>query len=305
MDNENKKMYIVECILLSFGILWLISLLFQILDKLGIVKVKYIQWILVAVAIITVILLYIFKRKKTVIMSCVIFKRIVTLLNIDTFLNLFCMSLNIEKTMDYVNAKDLINVEWSIFSISIALFIFWHVYKTKQLYEKVKIESIEKLSIDNINKRTISKLIAQAGLINQFFPLAILIVNFLFLIGLTNMIYFAKNEILNSDQVLIKLGFYFSTNTLACLLLDIVWPIFVLRKDLLKKVQVTKDECKLLEKTNEFIEKIDNARNNIKNNTEIDESEKVDKLLKLNEIAYELCNKEIFDTKQIGEHEEK
>ena len=133
------------------------------------------------------------------------------------------MSLNISDKIKIYKINDIIKYSWTILSLSIAIFVVKYVVINKMLTNKER--KLEKPNnYDNFieDVKANEKYVENINL--EIFSIVLLLVN-----SLLNIIVLGVNFCIETNELLLKflstLGFYFSTNTFCCFIVNICSPI--------------------------------------------------------------------------------
>ncbi|MBR2405594.1 MAG: hypothetical protein IKB04_00895 [Clostridia bacterium] len=145
--------------------------------------------------------------------------------------------------------QNLISLEWSIFGIATTAFLVWNV---------VVVEFLKKKEPQNddmhglmIKRKIIEEKIEKYQTIGtKFNSLSLFIINLVLLVVTTATVYINEQgvEINLLNQNLAIASFYFCTNTIGCLLSDIISPLKQEKKQLEKDAQISSKD--IMEKQN-------------------------------------------------------
>lgn len=142
--------------------------------------------------------------------------------------------------------RDVLSTEWTIFGLSISIFLVWDVIytgyiKKKQPKIETDMDSVQKLET-LYQKQAVFKELESAR--SSIIILSINLVLLLLSSGLVHVIHMPDNII---TQNIVVCAFYFSTNTIIMLFLDILKPILEENKALKKDNLVIKEEFETIE----------------------------------------------------------
>lgn len=158
------------------------------------------------------------------------------------FLTIFALgSVKSELIWDANTASDMLSLQWSIFGLSLTIFLVWNVIiveflKNRQPKEPGSSELLQKYKLA-LEKRSFSQEIE-----TTFFSVVLLTINLFLLLVSTSLIYIsAKSESIITQNIL-HCSFFFTTNSIACLFLDILKPLKKDKADMLKDNNVTKED---------------------------------------------------------------
>ena len=158
------------------------------------------------------------------------------------FLTVFALgSIKNELIWDANMASDMLSLQWSIFGLSLTIFLVWNVIiveflKNKQPKEPDPSELFQKYKLA-LEKRSFSQEIE-----TTFFSVVLLTINLFLLILSTSLIYISANAESIITQNILHCSFFFTTNSIACLFLDILKPLKKDKADMLKNNNVTKED---------------------------------------------------------------
>lgn len=147
--------------------------------------------------------------------------------------------------------RALISLEWSIFGITITIFLVWNVIIVEYLKKK---KPICETSISPIKRM---RYIEDKGSFFQsastdFNSISLLIIDVLILTFATSSIYISSSEINLFNQNLAVIAFYFTSNTLLEFFLSILQPLKENKNEILDGTKVSQEE---VEEQNQIEEK--------------------------------------------------
>lgn len=156
-------------------------------------------------------------------------------------LNIIFMSISNELHWKENEIREVLTIEWTIFEVSMMIFLVWDVFyvnylKNKQPREDEKMDSIKKYKA-LLNKQTLF-----SDIVSAKSSIIILTVNLFLLAISSGMIYISNKPDSIVTQNIVVCTFYFSTNTLVILFIDILKPILAENKALKKANKITKEE---------------------------------------------------------------
>ena len=167
-------------------------------------------------------------------------------------ISLFCMvSLKAEIIWTLEKLEEIISLEWTIFGISITIFLVWNVLILQFLKSKkpTKENSDSLVNLmDYIRKKTAFH--GEATLI--FNTVYLLTINLLILIIATSLTLFSTQGVTIFNQTVVCITFYFCTNTICSLFLDILKPLNKEKTSMLKETKVTATELEFQNKVGEI-----------------------------------------------------
>lgn len=137
--------------------------------------------------------------------------------------------------------NDVLTLEWTIFGLSLTIFLVWNVLIVDFLKKK------QPTSADNpdffqkyillLEKQSFSQEVE-----TTFSTTVLLSINLLLLLLSSMLVYLVHKPENLLSQNIVCCAFYFSTNTILSLFFDLLKPLKVDKENLKKKNQVTKDE---------------------------------------------------------------
>lgn len=168
------------------------------------------------------------------------------------------ISVRPEIIWDRQGLKDFISLQWTIFGLSVTIFLVWEVVLSRMIKDQKpkKIGEPNLLSeIQFINeKREYRENISQ-----KYFLVFYLILNLFILLPATSYAYMPTIEISLFSQSLIITSFYICTNTLLQLLLDIIMLIFRAKKEAFSDNRITNQDIDKFNKTTDLLYKYADA----------------------------------------------
>lgn len=187
--------------------------------------------------------------------------------------------------------NDVLSVEWTIFGLSITIFLVWDVLflsylKKKQPVKHGDMDLIQ--SYELINK----KFSYYSEVEIEFLTIILLTINLVLLIISSVGVYIIHQPQNIFIQNLVILSFYFSTNTILSLLIDIIKPLWEERARLKKENQVTKEEMDSAQVNAIFQMVVDEVAEKIYSTEELSEEEKIKKKIKLLEGLKEMLKED-------------
>lgn len=136
---------------------------------------------------------------------------------------------------------EILSVQWTIFGLSLTIFLVWNVIiveflKNKQPKESDSSSLLSKYTLA-IEKKTFSQEIE-----TTFNTVVLLTINLFLLLLSTMAIYIsAKPESIVTQNILLC-SFFFTTNSIICLFIDILMPLKKDKAEMLKNNNVTKED---------------------------------------------------------------
>lgn len=178
--------------------------------------------------------------------------------------------------------KNVISLEWTIFGISITIFLVWNVVILNYLEKEKPIKPENQYSIQKweyISKK--EDFYPQASYL--FNTVTLLILNLFILLFATCSSYIVNQNVNLFNQNFVIVSFYFSSNTLIALLFDILHPLMKKKKEILEETKVTTSDIK---EKNELEEKIHNAAKLLKEIEKLESISEEQKEIMKTEIAF-------------------
>ena len=228
-----------------------------------------------------------------VVLSCLILVYIIVWVNsskktkLDNWLSLNCpklllyhiissitfISIKSEIIWSFEEMKDTVSLEWTIFGLSVTIFLVWNVVILQYLKDK-KPKKINDAGL--LQKRRFIKdktdFYHRASV--TFNTITLLTINLFVLIVTTAIVYIIKDTISLWNQNIVIFCFYFCTNTIIQLFLDIVQPLNEDKKSILKDTKVSNDEIKIQNEIDDQIGEIITTWNTLEKVESIDEEQK-------------------------------
>lgn len=157
------------------------------------------------------------------------------------FLILALRSIKSEPVWDTEAVLNILSVQWTIFGLSLTVFFVWNVIiveflKKRQPGVDDSADLLQKYKII-IEKKSYSQEVE-----TTFFAVTILTVNLFLLLLSTSQIYIVAEPDTLFTQTILRCSFFFTTNSIACLFLDILKPLKKEKTELIKNNNVTKAE---------------------------------------------------------------
>ena len=158
-----------------------------------------------------------------------------------TILLFLFLSISNTPIWDINEVHEVLSIEWTIFGLSIAIFLVWDVIyinylKKKQPYATDKMDFIKEYDLLN-EKQLFYNLVLTAKT-----SIILLSINLFFLVLSSALIYIYHMPESVIVQNIVVFTFYLSTNSIVMLFIDILQPILFEHKELSEKNRVTKEE---------------------------------------------------------------
>jgi hypothetical protein len=158
------------------------------------------------------------------------------------FLTIFALvSIKSEPTWDASTVYDMLSLQWTIFGLSLTIFLVWNVIiveflKNMQPKEPDSSDLFQKYKLV-LEKKSFSQEIE-----TTFSTIVLLTINLFLLLLSTSLIYIsAKYESIITQNIL-RFTFFFTTNSILCLFFDLLKPLKKDRAEMLKHNHVTKED---------------------------------------------------------------
>jgi hypothetical protein len=158
------------------------------------------------------------------------------------FLIVFALvSIRSEPTWDANTVYDILSLQWTIFGLSLTIFLVWNViivefFKNTQPKEPDPSDSFQKYKLV-LEKKSFSQ-----ELETTFSTIVLLTINLFLLLLSTSLIYISAEYESIITQNILRFTFFFTTNSIVCLFLDLLTPLEKDRAEMLKRNQVTKED---------------------------------------------------------------
>lgn len=188
---------------------------------------------------------------------------------------LFCSSLKREVFLTSTEMENMLSIEWTIFGISIAIFLIWNGVVIDGIKRNKPQKPGNHSDADTL-KYIMEKEAFFATVSIKYTTVNLLVINTMSLIVSTGCIYVLDSEWMLLRQIVLIFTFYLTTNSLILLITDILEPIFAEKKELLRNSKVSYEEVeqknRIIEKSNRMAEaieaiwKIDNLSKDEKEN---------------------------------------
>lgn len=174
--------------------------------------------------------------------------------------NIFFISIRSEVVWTQEEIKNLVSLEWTIFGISIAIFLVWNVLVVGKLRDSKPQKPTELSSLSTL--KYISEKGSFYGNVTMLFmTVSMLTCNLVLLTLATTFVYMGSNDLMILKQAVVTLTLYFSTNTILELFMDIVKPLNEEKKAWLQETKVTNTDVetqnRIIEKSNKTFIAID------------------------------------------------
>lgn len=137
--------------------------------------------------------------------------------------------------------SDVLSVEWTIFGFSLMIFLVWDVLFLKFLKNKQPVK-LEKQDFIQEYDWVKEKFSYYTEVETEFLTVILLVINLLLLIFSSSSVYITHKPEGIITQNIVILTFYFSTNTILSLFLDIIKPLWEEKTRLKKENELTKEE---------------------------------------------------------------
>ena len=204
-----------------------------------------------------------------------------------------------EVIWSFEEMKDAVSLEWTIFGLSVTIFLVWNVLILQYLKDKRPKKTND---AGLLQKRRFIK--DKADFYHRasvtFNTVTLLTINLFVLIITTAIVYIIKDDISLWNQNIVIFCFYFGTNTIIQLFLDILQPLNEDKKYILKETRVSNDEIKIQNEIDDQISEIITTWNTLEKVESIDEEQK--KLIKA-ELIYKLVGIKLIDSNKEDKEE--
>ena len=174
--------------------------------------------------------------------------------------NFFFVSIKSEVVWSHDEIRNLVSLEWTILSISIAIFLVWNALIVNKLKDSKPQKPTELSSLSTL-KYILEKGTFYGNATMLFMSINMLTCNLVLLTIATTLVYLGSNDFMILKQAVVTLALYFSTNTILELFMDILRPLNAEKKALLKETKVTNADVetqnRIIEKSNKTFTAID------------------------------------------------
>lgn len=170
-----------------------------------------------------------------------LFPRVIVLYAI---LLIFFTSIKNELVWSYEELKEVINIQWTIFGISVTVFVFWHVFTSERWKNYILTGKEEGNSLFKKKKYYEQKENNNLELSSSLISVVFLTVNLIIILIATGGVYLISQNNTIFLQTWVIFSFYMCTNTILGLLLDIILPLFKQKKQLYNENKLSEYEQK-------------------------------------------------------------
>ena len=184
-----------------------------------------------------------------------------------------CISIKTDVIFSIQELRDFLSLLWSIFGITITIFLVWNVLIVDYLKKKKPSKENITSPIDKwryiVEKGSFYKDASET-----FNSITMLLIELCALSFATVTAYIVWNDVNLFNQNLVIIAFYFSSNTLLDLFLGILRPLREEKKLLLKDTKISSEEVEECNKVAEKTEKLNTTLATIESSTAFDEEQK-------------------------------
>ena len=159
---------------------------------------------------------------------------------------LFSRSIRKEILWTVQEIAEVLSIIWTIFGLSITIFLVWNVLIVGYLKSKQPVEKKDSNLIEHYHY-LISRNTFVQDTKTLFNTVVFLVINLFVILMATTSVYLSKSPESLLTQNITICSFYFSTNTLVCLFLDILKPLQKDRKALIDQNQISSTEFEMAE----------------------------------------------------------
>lgn len=185
-------------------------------------------------------------------------------------------------------------MEWNIFGIAIAIFLFWYIFIEKYIRDSKPIKRNTNGPIEillYINEKSNF----QQSVDLLFMSVIIIIINMFMLIASTAMVFITTpNNINLFIQNIVIITFYLCTNSISSLFLDMIKPLFAEKNKILDENKMAKIDLENKNNTIKDVMQITELIETIEQANKIDDKQKIE----LINILVEDFIKQNFDNKE-------
>ena len=188
-------------------------------------------------------------------------------------ISLFSFSIRKEILWGTQEIQDVLTLIWTIFGLSITIFLVWNVLIVEYLKKNQPKETGEKDLIAKY-KLLLDKNSFVQDTKTTYNTVVLLTINLFVILVATSLIYLTKHPESLLTQNITICAFYFSTNTLASLFLDILKPLKKEKIDVLKQNGVSFNEIKIVEDGTQILNTIYTQLLKILSSTDLTDEQK-------------------------------
>lgn len=193
---------------------------------------------------------------------------------------LFFVSIKKDPIWDGTEVKDVISLQWTIFGISITVFLFWHVWFTGHL-KSIEPKKSENGGLLNTYDYLQSKKAVNRYLESTYSAVIYLLLNMLILMISSALVYVMDKGENTYAQITILFSMYLCTNTLGALFMDVLSPITEAKENFHIKYNFSKEDQLLENLIVEKVHGITNEAMKIREDSSLTDQEQAEKLLEL------------------------
>ena len=169
--------------------------------------------------------------------------------------------------------ENILSIQWTIFGLSLTIFLVWNVIIVEFLR---KTQPKDYNASDSIQQYQYlqQRILFSQNIEVTFSSVILLVANLFLLILSTVLVYITCVPTHIETQNMVICSFYFTTNSIVALFIDILRPLNKDKKDLLNENVVTKEELDQAETAIIFQTFIDGIKNDIMNSDKYTDEEK-------------------------------
>lgn len=247
---KNKWKILLAVFIVAFlGFLILFALFFNALFELNLISERLLKsGTCIATLIVSIfceiVAIILLKSDKKTKFGNWISNNIAKIMLAYTLLTVFLASIHPDVVMDFSDIKEIISLCWTIFGISIAIYLIWNVVTMDYLEEMKPIKPKSDLPI-KISVYIQEKSFFYSNAIWFFSNVNLLLINLYALIIASVLGYVIVREATILTQSITILTLFLCTNSIVSLFLDILKPYNKKKKAMLQETEVTKDDVEL------------------------------------------------------------
>lgn len=258
--TNNKVFGIIVFLLILFPVFCIAFSVIRVLCDYGLIRSEHLYWLSISISLVislgitTYVLIGVKKEKRSPIRN-LLYMGLPSIVLFCMLLNIFMSSFDSEVILSRADAKSIIEISWTIFSISTTFFLVWNAIIVPYLKRHEPTEAKNALLPDEyvyIEKKGSFYVSTKS----MYSSIVLLSVNLIALALSTIIFYVYSFEIELLTQFIVKATLILSINSIISLFLNILIPINEDKKELLMHKRVTSTD---INTQNELMRRLDNA----------------------------------------------
>lgn len=282
MKNKNGSIvfWLTLFLLTAISAFFVVFPVVKVFYDFGLVKKEYLYLISIGISFASSlgITIYIFKGVKNEKRSYVrnlLYMESPKLYLLCVFLIVFVSSVDSKVVLPRAEAKNAIDISWTIFSISTTIFLVWNVIIVPYLKKHEPIEKNNALLPDEYTY-IVKKGHFYVSTNRMYSSIVLLSVNLFMLAFSTIFLYAYDFEISLLTQFMIKATLFLSINSIISLFLNILIPIYEEKKELLKHKRVNSTDIDFQNGFNRRLSNAEEIIDELEKNSKLDNEMKVE-----------------------------